>query len=427
MSIQLPYRLGKYELTRQIGEGATGKVYYALDTFSGREVAVKLIDQNVLADAEFNEGCRKQFLNEAALAGRLSHPHIAAILEACVTEDAGYVVMEYVPEGNLARYTFPDTLLPVGKVLQIIFKCCGALDYAFRYGIIHRDIKPANILVVSDTNVKIADFGAAVFYQTQVTQKVTVGTPAYMSPEQLGGHRLTHLSDMYSLGIVAYELLTGVLPFRGRDILELFNAIAKQQAAPPSSHRPGISEKLDKMVMRMIAKNPDDRYLSWADLALEIAETGRFRTFQQELSDSDKFNILRTSDTLREFSDPEIWELVQVSVWARLPARTVLLREDEPGQSMYFLASGQMKVTKHGRLLNVIHAGEYLGEMAYIRRGTERQATLESLSDVTVAEFPFAALEKLSPGCELRFAKTLLVSLTDRLMLAGDRIVRMHG
>lgn len=179
--------------------------------------------------------------------------------------------------------------------------------------------------------------------------------------------------------------------------------------------------------MRMIAKNPDNRYPTWTDLALDIAGTGRFSKFQQDLSDSDRFNMLRTSGTLREFSDPEIWELVQASTWTRFPARTIVLREDEPGQSMYFLASGQMKVTKHGRLLNVIKAGEYFGEMAYIRHGTARQATLESLSDVIVAEFPFAALEKLSPGCESRFTRTLLLSMTDRLMLAGDRIVRMHG
>jgi len=130
---------------------------------------------------------------------------------------------------------------------------------------------------------------------------------------------------------------------------------------------------------------------------------------------------------LHEFSDPEIWELVLASAWFKFPARTVILHEDEPGQSMYFLASGEMKVIKHERLLNVIKAGEYFGEMAYIRRGSARQATLESLSDVIVAEFPFAALEKLSAGCELRFAKTLLLSMTERLMLAGDRIARMHG
>lgn len=427
MFIQLPYRLGKYDLTRQIGEGATGKVYHALDTFSGQEVAVKLIDQDVLANSEFSEECRKQFLNEASLAGRLAHPHIVEILEASVTEDAGYVVMEYVPEGNLLRYTYPDTLLSVENVLQIIFKCCGALDYAFRHGVIHRDIKPANIMVVSGTNVKIADFGAALFYQAQVTQKITVGTPSYMSPEQLNGRRLTHLSDMYSLGIVAYELLAGVLPFQGWDMPELFDAIIKTNASPPSAHRPELPAELDRIVLRMIAKDPDERYLSWADLALEIAEIGRFSKFQQGISDSDKFNLLRRSNTLREFSEPEIWELVMASVWAKHPDRTTILREDEPGQSMYFLASGQMKVTKHGRLLNVIKAGEYLGEMAYIRRGTIRQATLEALTDVVVAEFPFTALEKLSPGCELRLTKTLLLSMTDRLMLAGDRIVRMHG
>lgn len=427
MSIQLPYRLGKYDLTRQIGEGATGKVCYALDTFSGREVAVKLIDPDVIADSEFNEECRKQFLNEASLAGRLAHPHIVLIIEASVTEDAGYVVMEYVPGGNLAHHTFSDKLLPVGDVLQIIFKCCGPLDYAFRYGIIHRDIKPANIMVVSGTNIKIGDFGASVFYKAQVTQKVTVGTPSYMSPEHLSGHRLTHLSDMYSLGIVAYELLTGVLPFNGRDTLELFEAITGKDAAPPSAHRPELPAELDRIILKMIAKNPDERYSNWADLALEIAEIGRFSKYQQGISDSEKYNMLRASDTLREFSDPEIWEIVQASVWTKFPARATILREGDLGQSMYFLASGQMKVIKQGRLLNVINAGEYFGEMAYIKRGTKRQATLEALSDVVVAELPFPALEKLSPGCESHFAKTLLLSMADRLMLAGDRIVHMHG
>lgn len=427
MTVQLPYRVGKYNLTRKIGEGATGKVYYAIDTFSGREVAVKLIDQNVLADSEFNEECRKQFLNEASLAGRLAHPHIVAILEASVTEDAGHVVMEYVPRGNLSRYTFPDSLLPVRDVLQIIFKCCGPLDYAFRYGIIHRDIKPANIMIVSGTNVKIADFGSAVFYQAQVTQEVTVGTPSYMSPEQINGRRLTHFSDMYSLGIVAYELLAGVLPFHGRDMLELFDSITKKDAMPPSSHRPELPIELDRVILRMIAKNPDDRYPSWADLALDIADIGRFSKYQQGISDSDKYSMLRMSDTLREFSDPEIWELVQASVWTKFPPKTTILQEDELGESMYFLASGQMKVTKLGRLLNIIKSGEYFGEMAYILRGTSRQATLETLADVIVAEFSFAALEKLSPGCESHFARTLLLSMADRLMLAGDRIVRMHG
>jgi len=234
--MKLPYRLGKYELLMQIGEGATGKVYLAHDTFAQREVAVKMIDQATLADPEFNEERLEQFITEISLAGKLAHPHIVTILEASITDDLGYIAMEYVPGGNLVRYTYPQALLPIATVLQIIFKCCGALDYAYRQGIIHRDIKPENLMLVSGTEVKIADFGSSIFYQAQVTQKVVVGTPSYMSLEQISGHRLTHAADMYSLGVVAYQLLTGVLPFRAKNITELFEAIANNIPAPPSEY-----------------------------------------------------------------------------------------------------------------------------------------------------------------------------------------------
>jgi len=425
--MKLPFRLGKYDLLMQIGEGATGKVYLAHDTFSHREVAVKVIDQSTLDDPEFNEECREQFITEVSLAGELAHPHIVSILEASVSDDAGYVAMEYVPGGNLVRFTYPDALLPIANILQLIFKCCGALDYAYRQGIIHRDIKPENLMLVSGTEVKIADFGASIFYKAQVTQKVIVGTPSYMSLEQISGHRLTHASDMYSLGVVAYQLLTGVLPFRAKNISELFEVIARNEPAKPSSHRPDIPAELDKIILKMIAKSPDDRYGNWAELALEIAETGRFSTFQQPISDSEKFTMLRGKKELFEFSDPDIWELVQASAWSRIPARIIVIKEGESGLSMYILASGSLKVTKNGRLLNVIKPGEHFGEMAYIQRGSTRHATLEALSDSIIIEFAFEALDRLSHGSQLRLAKILLNSMTDRVALAGDRIAQMRG
>lgn len=427
MSVELPYRLGKYELTKQIGTGATGKVYYTLDTFSGQEVAVKLVDQVILTDPRFDQECRRQFINEASLAGRLAHPHIVTILEASMTEGAGYVVMEYVPGGDLVRHTKPDGLLSVGNALQVIFKCCGALDYAFRQGIIHCDIKPANIMVASGTDVKISDFGSAVFYQAQAEKSLGVGTPHYMSPEQIRHDRLTYLSDMFSLGIVSYQLLTGARPFHAETIPELFEAIATENPLPPSAHRSDLPAELDAVVLKMIAKNPDERYSNWADLALELAEIGRFSVFQEGIADSEKFTMLRAMEGLHEFSEPEIWELVRASNWNRLPAHTVVLRENEPGQSMFILASGSLKVTKQGCLLNTIRAGECFGEMAYIQRGTSRHATLESVSDVVIAEFSFQVLEGLSNSCKFHFERVLLHSLTDRLVLAGDRIVQMHS
>ena len=425
--MDLPYRLGKYELDNQIGIGATGKVYHALDTFSGHEVAVKLLDEAVLHDPDFNASCREQFLNEAALAGQLAHPHVVSILEASVTEDSGYIVMEYVPGGNLVRHTYHDNLLPVADVLQIIYKCCSALEYAFSQGIVHRDIKPGNIMVVSGTNVKIADFGSSVFYKEQIMQAVTSGTPSYMSLEHLSGRSLSFFSDMYSLGIVAYELLTGRLPFEADTLDKLLEAIASRNAQPPGVLRSGIPPELDKIVLRMIARNPEDRYPSWEALENEIARLGRFGIPQHEISDTEKFGILRSMHDLREFPDPEIWELVHASSWSKLPAKSIALQEDEPGHSMFILATGTMKVTKKGRLLNVIKAGEFFGEMSYIQRGSNRQATLEAMSDVTIAEFTFEALEKLSPDCELRFVKFLLRSMTERLIAADIRIVRMYG
>jgi len=425
--MDLPYRLGKYELDKQIGKGATGKVYHAIDTFSGADVAVKMIDETVLHDPEFNEACRKQFLNEAALAGHLSHPHVVSILEASVTEDSGYIVMEYVPGGNLVRHTYHDNMLSVGDVLQILYKCCSALEYACGLGIIHRDIKPANIMISSGTNVKIADFGTAVFYKEQITMAVTAGTPSYMSLEHLKGGRVDFLSDMYSLGIVAYELLVGQLPFEGDTMDALFDAIANKEPVPPSSRRSGIPPELDRIILRMIEKKPEERYSTWAELAAELAKLGRFITSRQTIPDSEKFGTLRSMQALRDFPDPEIWELVQVSKWTKLPGGTVILREDEPGRSMFILATGGLRVSREGHLLNVIKPGEFFGEMAYIQRGSDRQATLEAIADVVIAEFTFTELEKLSTSCELRLVKALLSSMTDRLITADIRIVRMHG
>lgn len=425
--MDLPFRLGKYELDKQIGRGATGRVFHALDTFTGQEVAVKLIDEAVFRDPQFNEICRRQFLNEAALAGRLAHPHVVSILEASVTETSGHVVMEYVPGGSLVRHTYHDNLLPVADVLQIVYKCCGALDYAFSQGIIHRDIKPGNIMVVSGSNVKITDFGNAVFYKEQITEAVTAGTPSYMSLEHIRGHNLTHLSDMYSLGIVAYELLTGRVPFEADTLDKLLDAIANKEAEPPSARRAGIPAELDKIVLRMITKNPDDRYPTWAALKFEIAKLGRFGLAPHDISDSEKFGVLRAIRELRELPDPEIWELVQCSTWSKRPVRSIILREDEPGESMFILTSGTLKVTKKERLINVIKPGEFFGEMAYIQEESNRQATLEAMSDVVLAEFAFGALKNLSSSCELHFVKSLLRSMTERLVAADIRIVRMYG
>jgi eukaryotic-like serine/threonine-protein kinase len=416
---------GKYELRKILGKGASGTVYLALDTFSGEDVALKVLDRDIVSGPAFESTHTKQFMNEASLAGQLSHPHIASILEAAVSEEKGYIAIEYVPGGDLSQFTTPEHLLPVEDIFEIAFKICGALDYASRLGIIHRDIKPANIMVVSGTNIKVSDFGAAYLHRALDTQIDGIGSPVYMSPEQITSVPLSFRSDMFSLGVLLYELFTGERPFVGADMPALIDSILHAVPIPPSALRPGLGKNVDDILLRMLAKTPDERHATWADLAMDLAIAGRLSVFQHAIADRDKFGSLRKMTVLEHLDDAEIWELAYAGRWTRVPARTAVMRENEPGNSLFFLGSGEVTVTKQGRLLNVLRSGEYFGEMAYIKSGSiSRQATVESMSDLVLAEFDTSAIQKLSNNCQLHLTFALLHTLVDRLALADERIAR---
>jgi serine/threonine protein kinase len=416
-------RIGKFALIERLGKGSSGTVYKALDTFSGNEVALKVLDASLFQGDRINEMSRQQFMNEASLAGRLQHPHIAAILEACIDDKSGYIAVEYVAGGDLSRAVMPDGLLKIEEVFEIAFKCCGALDYAHRQGIIHRDIKPANLMVAEGTAIKIVDFGAALLSNTQHTQIQDVGTPSYMSPEQVRGAALGFESDMFSLGVVLYGLFTGQRPFTGETVAQLLVNIVEKEPPLPSEWRPELDREVDRILMRMLHKEPGKRYASWADLAFDLAEIGRFSVYVKEISDREKFTALRGFQPMARLNDAEIWELVHASYWVRVPAQTTLMKEGDKGAELLFLAQGEVKVVKQGRLLNVLRTGSYFGEMAHVKDGgIPRQATVETLTDALIAEFRPGAMKKLSVNCQLQLSQSLLNAVVDRLMFADERI-----
>ena len=432
--MDLSLQVGRYDIRKLLGRGATGTVYLAKDTFTGGEVALKTIEPEVFNDPEFGTVYRQQFLNEASLAGKLRHPHIVAILDAVVQEDSGHIAMELVTGGDLSAHVAADKLLPVGDVLQIGFKCCGALDYAFKEGIVHRDIKPANILVAGGDvkiadfrgEVKISDFGAAYLRKSQAVQTAAMGSPFYMSPEQIEGKELTFHSDMYSLGVVLYELLTGRRPFTGDTIEALVQKILTEDPVPPGKVRPGgLPEAVDTAVLRAMKKKPEYRYPSWAEFARELSKASPLVLGPDAIPDSEKYVALKKVEVLSTLSDAELWEMLRAGRWSRVAKGTIVLKEDEPGKTLFFLARGEVKVTKGGRLLNVVNPVEYFGDMAYMWGGAlPRHATVESMTDLLVAEFEPAALDSMSISAQLHLTRALARNLVDRLALANTRLIR---
>ena len=426
-TLDLSLQVGKYDVQKLLGKGATGTVYLAKDTFSGKEVALKTIEPEVFRDPEFGTVYRSQFLNEASLAGKLRHPHIVAILDAVVEENSGYIAMEIVTGGDLAQFVKPDSLLPVEDVLQIGFKCCGALDYAFNQGIVHRDIKPANIMIVQGTDVKIADFGAAFLRKTQAVQTVAMGSPFYMSPEQIEGKELTLHSDMYSLGVVLYELLTGRRPFIADTLEGLVKKILQENPAPPSSLRKGLPKDIDMAMLRLLGKKPEHRFATWAELAVDLSRLGSLVLPPEAIPDSEKFVALKRVPMLAGLSDAEIWELARAGKWTRQEKATNIIREGEPGQSFFFAAKGEVKIVRQNRLLNMVNSGEFFGEMAYIWGGElPRHATADAMTDLLLAECEPAAVAQMSPGAQLQVVKSLTRNVIDRLALANARLANVR-
>ncbi len=424
-TLDLSLQVGKYDIQKLLGKGATGTVYLARDTFTGKEVALKTIEPEVFRDPEFGTVYRSQFLNEASLAGKLRHPYIVQILDAVVEENSGHIAMELVMGGDLSQYVTADKLLPVADVLQIGFKLCGALDYAFREGIVHRDLKPANIMVAKGNDIKIADFGAAFLRKSQVVQTASMGSPFYMSPEQIEGKDLTFHSDMYSIGVALYELLTGKRPFGGATIEALVDAILHQSPPPPSGIRADLPKDIDAVILKALGKKPDHRYASWNEFAIELSKVGQLVLPPGAIPDSEKFVALKGVEMLSGLTDAELLELAGAGSWSRVEARKTLIKEGEAGSSFYFLAKGEVKITQKGRLLNLVNGREFFGEMSWIYGGLlERQATVDSMTELLVAEFEPSELAKISVGAQLYLTRALVRNLVDRLTLANTRLAR---
>ncbi|MDP2810555.1 MAG: protein kinase [Rhodocyclaceae bacterium] len=427
-----PERIGKYEIRRKLGEGATSTVWLAHDPFAGRDVAVKVIFPDVLKDREKGRLYRHLLINEASLAGKLVHPHIVQIFDAVVSGEESYIVMEYVPGGTLERFCAPDNLLPLDRLVEIIFKCTRALDYACRLGLTHRDIKPANILFASAGNtggdIKISDFGAALHNTDQTQTQVSgVGSPAYMSPQQVRETPLDHQTDIYSLGVVMYQMLTGRLPFLATNNYSMVYQICNAEPPPPSTLRTDVPPGLDAVVARAMQKETGARYATWEAFSHDLAQAFRNKQMsarRHEFPDSEKFETLRALPFFGEFSDVEIWEVVRFSRWDEVAPETLIMKDGEAGDYFCFLIEGELRVTKRGRTLSVLSPGECFGEMAVVGRSSHHQRGADVVAQTTarVVTIGGGALRNSSDACRMHFYQSFLEVLSGRLAMANARM-----
>lgn len=413
---RIPDKVGKYVIVKEVGRGSTGVVYLSHDPYYRRDVAIKVYNLE-LHDEERAKVTRKMFLSEAHMVGMLQHPNILPIFDAGEEDGHYYIVTEHVHGARtLSAYCKPDNLLPIDDVVEIMYKCAKALHYAHSRGVIHRDIKPSNIMLTQANDVRIIDFGIALVQDSDISRiEGIAGSPSYMSPEQVQSLDITNRSDLYSLGAVMYELLTGFRPFRGGNLSKLLHQIVYATAQPIHSLRPQIPELLELAVAKSLQKEPAKRYRNGLELAADLTRVHQtLREGASKLDRQERFSILRTLKFFHDFSQSEIMEVLRASTWQDYEAGDEIVKEGEMDDRFYVLVSGNAAVMRGGKGVGELEAGDCFGETSYVR-GAKRLATIKAQSTVTLMKVSSTLLEQSSAACQLRFNKVFLRSLISRL------------
>jgi serine/threonine-protein kinase len=265
--------LGRYEIVKELGRGAMGTVYLGKDPKINRQVAIKTVRFDDDVDEATMKSVKERFFREAESAGNLNHPNIIKIYDAGEDNEISYIAMELLDGEDLKKYTAKENLLPLPTLVDYMTKIADALDFAHAQGVIHRDIKPANIMLLKDGTLRITDFGIARIAASSKTQTGTVlGTPSYMSPEQLAGKKVDGKSDLFSFGVMFYELLLGEKPFEGASIAELLYKIGNEKHPDPRSKNPAVPAAVAAIIDKLLVKNPDERYPAGAAVAADLKE-----------------------------------------------------------------------------------------------------------------------------------------------------------
>jgi serine/threonine-protein kinase len=399
--------MGRYKIIRRLGQGGSGVVYLGRDSYIQRQVAIKV-------SHGISSRSREKLFLEAQSAGRLSHPNILAIYDTGLYREFCYIIMEYVEGDTLKKHCRQDNRLPPDRCAEIVFKICNALDYAHQKGVIHRDIKPSNIMLDAQGEPKLMDFGIAHIGEENADKGIW-GTPSYMSPEQLREETVTLQSDIFSLGCVFYEMLSGQRAFRGENDFAIIYKITRENPEPVRRLRPDLPLIFDEIINRSLAKSLEDRYAACTEFGYDLRVALRgIKLPQGDKKFEDIIDLLRQVPFFQHFRREQIESLGLAGCIIKMPRAKVIVTEGDIDDTFYVLLKGKVRIRKDGDIIAKISAGECFGEMAYIA-GQARNATATTATECLLMKINATLLDKAPDAIQLLFFKNFARTLSSRL------------
>ncbi len=417
--LDTPEKIGKYEITEVIGKGSMGVVYKGHDSYVDRTVAIK-VATNADADADAQSVAKRLFINETRSVGRLDHPNILKVYEAGEDQGLPYMVMEYVSGGDTLRaYCKAPKLLPIKRVCELIQQVAEALDYAHGRGVLHRDIKPANVMLTESGEAKLGDFGIA--RRMGADQSIVLGwfgSPLYMSPEQAQDMELTAQSDLFSLGSVFYEMLTGSPPFSAKGLSSLIQRVVNEEPVPLPEIRPEVTESLWRIVKKMLFKDLAGRYQTGGEIARDLGRVLReFEHSATLLTDEEKIQRLQQVTFFSALSTKELKDVLKAAEWRRFAAGDPIYSIGENDDAFYVVVDGNVELREGSIVLNVLGPGECFGELEYLE-ATARAFAAVAVRDVVLVRVERDYKQWASLPAQVKLSKTFQEVLVRRLRLA---------
>ncbi len=448
-------RFGEFHAVSELGRGATSTVYLAVKKFERaaaadpalgegfpdlmpaestplpQRVAVKVVnftDESTKLSRRF----RKLFATEAWVASQLDHPNITKVFDWKIEDDRAYLIMEHLEGETLDSFVSLDKLLPVQQVVDIIHKVAVALDYAHRRGVVNRDIKPANVMLCTNGEIKVMDFGLALNIKKNVDIDSTyingLGSPSYMSPEQIKGYTLNHQTDLYSLGVMFYQLLTGRLPFRAKNTAALIYQIINMSPVPVTQLNPELPAFTDLVIAKAMEKDLYSRYRLGANFAKDLSDAPYQRVKVSQTVNLDvRWKALRAITALGDIDDLDIWELLRASSWRELPPASVIMREGEEGNSFGIVVKGLVELENSDRAFTIAARGDFVGATEWLDKGAPRRmCTATTLDNVVYLEVHPVAFEYATEELAEVVNRLAMESVLKRLR-AATRLARTQS